>query len=74
MSAEEVDDYVTSLDEPKRGLLEALRGTIQTGPREGQRLRFGLAALASCLPVEGAALQTQPSRPCFLIRSVLDAR
>jgi len=45
MSAEEIDDYLATLDEPKRSTLEALRRSILTAvPDAEQCISYGMPA------------------------------
>ncbi len=45
MSAEEIDDYLRGVEEPKRRTLEALRGTIlEVIPDSEQGISYGLPA------------------------------
>ena len=45
MSAEEIDDYLRGVEEPKRGTLEALRGTILgVIPDAEQGISYGVPA------------------------------
>jgi uncharacterized protein YdhG (YjbR/CyaY superfamily) len=45
VSAEEIDDYLRGVEEPKRGTLEALRGTIlEVIPDAEQGISYGLPA------------------------------
>jgi uncharacterized protein YdhG (YjbR/CyaY superfamily) len=45
VSAEEIDDYLRGVEEPKRGTLEALRGTIlEVIPDAEQGISYGVPA------------------------------
>jgi uncharacterized protein YdhG (YjbR/CyaY superfamily) len=45
VSADEIDDYLRGLEEPKRGTLEALRGTIlELIPDAEQGISYGMPA------------------------------
>jgi uncharacterized protein YdhG (YjbR/CyaY superfamily) len=45
VSADEIDDYLRGVEEPKRGMLEALRGTIlEVIPEAEQGISYGLPA------------------------------